>query len=203
MIDLHDERLEVASRLLLRSRARTVLDLGCGKGLLLQRLVREPQFDAIVGVDKCGMSLWQAQETLREYLHDPPGRLSIIAGSYTDRNPDLIGFDACAMVETIEHVEPGMLASVEQTVFGYYRPKMLVMTTPNADFNPNYGLAPRELRKADHCFEWDRAKFLAWTTGVAKRHGYTVRIGGIGEMDTLLGQPTQMALFSRSHSTSR
>lgn len=195
MIDLHEERLEVARRTLVNSRGRTVLDLGCGTGLLLQRLVREPQFEWIVGVDNCGLSLWQARESLREHLENSPGRVSIVAGSYTDRNPDLQGFDACAMVETIEHINPGMLASVEQTIFGYYRPKMLVMTTPNADFNPNYGLVPGQFRKADHCFEWNRGKFRSWATGVAQRHGYTVRFGGIGEIDSLLGQPTQMALF--------
>lgn len=196
MIDLHEERLEVTLRTLINSGARSVLDLGCGIGLLLEHLVRESQFESIVGVDTCGASLWQAHEALREHLESPPGRLSIVSGSYTERNPDLQNFDACAMVETIEHIDPGMLASVEQTVFGYYRPKTLVMTTPNADFNPNYGLAPHQFRKADHRFEWERAKFRAWTSGVAKRHRYVVRYGGIGEIDPLLGQPTQMALFT-------
>lgn len=184
--------------MIVNSGARTVLDLGCGIGLLLQRLVRVPQFERIVGVDKCGTSLWQAQEVLREHLEDSPRRLTIVAASYTDRNAELQGFDACAMVETIEHIDPGMLASVEQTVFGYYRPKSIIMTTPNADFNPNYGLAPHEFRQADHRFEWDREKFRAWTAGVAKRHGYTVGLAGIGVLDPLLGQPTQMALFTRS-----
>lgn len=195
--ELHEERLDVACRALIDSGARTVLDLGCGSGALLQRLVREPQFERIVGVDKCGTSLWQAQSALREQLEEQPGRLSIVLGSYTDREANLRGFDACAMVETIEHVDPGMLGSVEQTVVGYYRPKTLVMTTPNAEFNEIFGLARKELRTSDHRFEWNRAKFRDWATGVASRNGYRVRFSGIGEVDYLLGQPTQMALFTR------
>jgi small RNA 2'-O-methyltransferase len=124
--------------------------------------------------------------------------LSTVAGSYTDREASWQGFDACAMVETIEHVPPGMLGSVEATVFGYYRPKTLVMTTPNAEFNEVFGLARHEFRHPDHRFEWARARFRSWASGVAQRNGYRVAISGIGEFDFVLGQPTQMAIFSRA-----
>lgn len=165
--------------------------------MLLQRLAREPQFEKIVGVDKCSQSLWEAQNGLREHLEAQPGRLTTVLGSYTDRDPELQGFDACAMVETIEHIDLGTLGGVEQTVFGYYRPKSLVMTTPNAEFNEIFGLGRNQVRVPDHRFEWDRAKFRTWATGVAERNGYRVSFSGIGEEDFLLGQPTQMALFTR------
>lgn len=192
--ELHDERLDVACRAIRESGAKTVLDLGCGTGALLQRLVREPQFEKIVGVDKCSQSLWQAQNDLREFLD--AGRLVTVLGSYIDRTADLCGFDACAMVETIEHIDPGMLGNVERTVFGYYRPKTLVMTTPNAEFNELYGLDRTQVRVPDHRFEWNRAKFRDWAAGVAERNGYRIRFSGIGDVDFLLGQPTQMAFFT-------
>lgn len=196
--ELHDQRLGAVLRALLASNARSVLDLGCGSGALLQRLVQEPQFERIVGVDWCGTSLYEARDALREHLAAEPDRLSIIAASYTARDAALQGFDACGMIETIEHVAPKMLGAVEETVFGYYRPRTLVMTTPNAEFNELLGLARHEFRHPAHRFEWDSAKFRAWATGVARRNGYRVRLSGIGAFHVVVGQPTQMAIFSRT-----
>ncbi|WP_164103812.1 methyltransferase domain-containing protein [Candidatus Laterigemmans baculatus] len=211
--DLHEERLDVAAQTLRDSGARSVLDLGCGSGGLLRRLVQVPQFQRIVGVDKCSATLWHAEQAIH---HDcgghqdfggsqsakQPARLSLIVGSYTDRNAELCGFDACAMIETIEHIDPGTLGSVEQSVFGYYRPKTVVLTTPNVEYNELLGLAPGEFRQLDHRFEWDREKFRNWSRGVAQRNGYQVCFRGIGEEDLVLGPPTQMALFTRAPRTS-
>lgn len=200
--DLHEERLDTVLQTLVDSGAKSVVDLGCGSGGLLRRLIRTPQFERIVGVDKCSATLWHAEQAIRQELGAPhaenlPGQLSMIVGSYADRNAELRGFEACAMVETIEHIDPGMLGNVEQSVFGYYQPKTLVMTTPNAEYNEIFGLARDEFRQPDHRFEWDREKFRSWSTGVARRNGYHVRFSGIGEEDFVLGQPTQMALFTR------
>ncbi len=193
--ELHEERLAAVLQTLVHSGARTVLDLGCGEGFLLRRLASEPQFRTIVGVDQCGEALWRAREALRQFPHEPQ-RLSVLVGSYTDPQLDLRGFDACAMVETIEHVDPGALGKVERTVWGCYRPQTIVLTTPNAEYNVVFGLGPGELREGGHRFEWGRDKFRRWAAGVADRNGYSVRLDGIGDFDPLFGQPTQMAVFT-------
>jgi small RNA 2'-O-methyltransferase len=195
--ELHNERLDVVCNVLVDTSAKSVLDLGCGSGALLERLVHVPQFETLVGVDKCGASLWRARRSLGEHLECQPPRVALLAGSYTDRDARLRSFEACAMVETIEHVDPARLTNVERSVFGFYRPTRLVMTTPNADFNVRFGLGRGQFRHADHRFEWSREKFRRWATGVANRNGYEVRFSGIGELEPLLGQPTQMALFTR------
>jgi small RNA 2'-O-methyltransferase len=51
---LHDQRLEAVRKIVRDSGARTVLDLGCGDGDLLTRLVTDPQIERIVGIDLCG-----------------------------------------------------------------------------------------------------------------------------------------------------
>ncbi len=201
--DLHEERLAAVHQVLVHSGARTVLDLGCGEGHLLRRLVCEPQFQTIVGVDQCGAALWRAREALRQFQHEPPQRLSVFVGSYTDPQLDLHGFDACAMIETIEHVNPGALGKVERAVWGRYRPQTIVMTTPNAEYNVVFGMGPGDLREADHRFEWGRDKFNRWASGVANRNGYFVRLDGIGDFDPILGQPTQVAIFTRQHEPGR
>lgn len=195
--ELHVLRLQTVTRMLKASGAASVLDLGCGSGALLQYLIRESQFTRIVGLEKSGIGLAQAKRNLAESLVGQDPRLELICASYTEGQPHLAGFDAAAMVETIEHVPSERLSEVERSVFGVYRPGLLLMTTPNREYNPLFDLAPGEFRDRDHWFEWDRAKFRQWARGVAQRNGYRVTMGGIGEMHPELGQPTQLAVFER------
>ena len=197
MTSLHQQRLEVAFRTLRETGARTVLDLGCGSGALLCRLAEDPQFTTITGLEPSGISLQQARQMVAPYVTDSPDRIGLIRGSYTDSHPQLANYDAAAMIETIEHVRPEQLSRVERAVFAQMRPRQLFMTTPNQEYNPLFDLGPGQFREADHKFEWSRAKFQRWVMGVAERNGYRVECGGIGEMDSEFGHPTQTALFIR------
>ena len=193
---LHEERLDRVAALIRGSGAKSVADLGCGSGSLLRRLVQEPVYTRITGLEQSGLSLKHACTMLEEIAPDE-SRVSLLQGSYMDSGLDLTGFDAAAMVETIEHVNPGRLSEVQRAVFDHYRPDWLVMTTPNAEYNPLYGLRPGEFRDPDHKFEWNRDKFRKWCTTTARQSGYQVRFSGIGEDDEELGPPTQMAVFTR------
>lgn len=202
LTDQHEARLERVVAVLKASGARRVLDLGCGSGLLLYRLLCDPYFEYVVGLEASGGSLMQARTSLADFLEptESPAkpRLKLLRGSYTDQQHRLTGFDAAAMVETIEHVAARDLSKVETAVFGHFQPNVVYMTTPNQEFNRIYGLRPGELRDPDHKFEWTRAKFQQWCRGVATRNGYRVRFDGLGDFDPDAGFSTQTALFSRA-----
>ena len=189
----HDERLNHVAALIANSGAKSVVDLGCGSGALLQRLLTRGKFERIVGVDPSLSALAIAKSV------NSTKQCTFLQGSFLSSELNLQGFDAAAMVEAIEHVEPNQLSRVEHTVFSVWRPKFIVMTTPNSEYNPALGLAASEFRHADHKFEWDRRKFHAWASGVAERNGYQVRFEPIGPQDPVLGSSTQMAVFSLSH----
>jgi hypothetical protein len=53
------------------------------------------------------------------------------------------------------------------------------------------------MRHPDHRFEWDRGQFAAWSDRVGSMYGYAVERRGVGDVDEVLGTPTQMAVFSR------
>lgn len=197
MTSLHEERLDFAFQALKATGATRVLDLGCGSGSLLYRLLSDPQFQTVTGLENSSLSLQQARTILATYLSESAPRIRLIRGSYAESNPALAGYDAAAMVETIEHVHPGVLSRVEIVVFGEYRPRYLFMTTPNREYNPLFGLATDQFREQDHRFEWDRDKFRRWASGVAKRNGYQVEFGGIGECHPEFGHPTQTAFFTQ------
>ena len=192
---LHEERLDTVVQLLLGSGARRVLDLGCGSGALLERLLAEPHFTRIVGVDSCQMALGLASQLRGS---DPRGdRLSLRHGSFCEVDDDLCGFDAAAIVEAIEHVDPGHLSQVERSVFTRIRPRLVVMTTPNREYNELLGMREGELRHPEHRFEWTRWRFETWALGVGRRNGYGVAFDGIGPASAWLGCPTQAAIFRR------
>jgi hypothetical protein len=86
---------------------------------------------------------------------------------------------------------------MERVVFEFLRPRAVVVTTPNAEYNVKWESLPAgRFRHADHRFEWTREQFRAWAEAVAAKRGYTVRFLGVGPEDGGVGTPTQMAVFS-------
>ncbi len=123
----------------------------------------------------------------------------MIHGALTYRDDRLAGYDAAAVVEVIEHLDPARLASFERMLFEFARPRPIVLTTPNVEYNVKFTTLPMgQLRHWDHRFEWTRAEFQAWAERVAQRFGYTVRFLPIGPEDAELGAPTQMGVFTQT-----
>ena len=198
MQDFHELRLDTVLQELLRCGARSVLDLGCGGGELLLRLAREAQFCRIVGMDISAGVLRAARELLQAEPGALAQRVELVEASFAVPDARFAGFDAAALVETIEHIDAHRLSSVERAVFGSFRPATVVITTPNSEYNPIHGAPAGSFRHPDHRFEWPRAKFRDWARGVAGRNGYRAAFGDIGEPDPDLGSPTQMAVLSRA-----
>jgi 3' terminal RNA ribose 2'-O-methyltransferase Hen1 len=196
----HDLRLLAARDELLRSRATTVADLGCGEGKLLRLLLEQKQFDRILGMDVSYRSLEIAKDRLKVDRMTPrqQQRLQLIQGSLTYRDRRIEGFDAAALVEVIEHLDEPRLAALEKTVFKYARPVTIIITTPNSEYNrlfENY--EEGKMRHSDHRWEWTRAEFAAWGDRVAADHGYEVEYKPVGEEHAELGALSQMAIFTR------
>lgn len=188
---LHEERLAAVADVVRASGARTLLDLGCGDGDLFVRLVRQPGIERIVGVDLCRDALRRLQERLAAQKAETRTRVELVHGSMTEGGAALRGFDCAVLVETVEHTDPERLSILERSVFGLMRPQCVVITTPNADFNPELGVPAHRLRHPDHRFEWGHARFRRWSQGVAERNGYAVTCAG------LAGGASQMAVFRR------
>lgn len=199
-IGLNEQRLRAVVDELRRRDARRVLDLGCSSGNLLRRLWDDKFFEKIVGLDVSHRSLEIAAERLRLDQAPPAkrARIELMQGSLTYRDRRLSGYDAAAVVEVIEHLDPPRLAAFERVVFEFARPATIVVTTPNVEFNVRFANLPAgRLRHRDHRFEWTREQFRAWCEGVAARFGYGVRLAGIGPDDPEVGAPTQMGVFER------
>jgi 3' terminal RNA ribose 2'-O-methyltransferase Hen1 len=125
-------------------------------------------------------------------------RVQLLHGSLVYRDARLNGFDAAAVVEVVEHLDPSRLASFERVIFEHARPTTVVVTTPNREYNVRFPSLPAgRMRHRDHRFEWTRTEFQEWATRLATAYGYTVRFLSIGRDDPEVGPPTQMAVLTR------
>ena len=197
---LWEQRIAAVLSALHQAGAKTVVDLGCGEGKLLKPLLQDKAFEKITGMDVS----WRSLETARRrlYFDQMPDaqrkRIELIHGSLMYRDKRLEGFDAATVVEVIEHLDAPRLAAFERVLFERARPKTIVVTTPNSEYNVRFETLPAgQFRHKDHRFEWSRQEFSSWAAGIAERFGYSVRFRPVGPEDSVVGAPTQMGVFTK------
>ncbi|MFF9817981.1 3' terminal RNA ribose 2'-O-methyltransferase Hen1 [Streptomyces sp. NPDC014006] len=192
------QRRDAITAVLQETDAARVLDLGCGQGQLVQALLKDTRFTEIVGVDVSVRALTIASRRLKldRMGERQAARVKLLQGSLAYTDTRLKGYDAAVLSEVIEHLDLPRLPALEYAVFGSARPRAVVVTTPNVEYNVRWESLPAgHVRHGDHRFEWTREEFRAWADAVAERHGYDVEFRPVGPDDPEVGPPTQMAVF--------
>ncbi|XP_038691372.1 small RNA 2'-O-methyltransferase isoform X2 [Tripterygium wilfordii] len=221
---LSNQRVEYAVKHVKESCANTLVDFGCGSGSLLSSLLGyTTSLEKIVGVDISLKGLSRAAKILHSKLGtksdaDVPcvGIKSAVLydGSITDFDSRLFGFDIGTCLEVIEHMEEDQAYLFGDVVLSSFRPKILIVSTPNYEYNvilqasningqeedpeeKTPSQAPK-FRNHDHKFEWTREQFNRWASELATTNGYTVEFSGVGGSgDVEPGFASQIALFRR------
>ncbi|KAI9028339.1 hypothetical protein CLU79DRAFT_738864 [Phycomyces nitens] len=204
-------------------RASSVLDFGCGEASVLAFLIPSPPssddtpFTRLAGIDidsECveeAVGRCQPWSTDHTELRENPLTIDIFHGSIGEVDSRLSGYEAIVCSEVVEHVYPDVLATFFSTTLGNYMPKIMIVTTPNAEYNIHfpslhYGQPNAEFRHDDHKFEWTRQEFEDWCKTGADAYGYNYSFEGIGlldnkKYDSKVGHCTQACIFTRISQT--
>ncbi|WP_145049526.1 3' terminal RNA ribose 2'-O-methyltransferase Hen1 [Paenibacillus xylanexedens] len=187
---------EVVARLPHRQR---IVDMGAGEGKLSARLATIAGVESILAVEPSGQSRLRAMERFAklEGRHGVFAMPEPIIGSLFYFDEQLQHQDVMILCEVIEHIEAYRLDGIMNTLLQEYQPEVLIVTTPNKEYNEVYVMEQESFRHHDHRFEWTRAELaercVEWSAGT----NYTYTIQGIGEQVEGYGQPTQMIIFER------
>ncbi|KAF9571640.1 Small RNA 2'-O-methyltransferase [Mortierella alpina] len=211
---LWQQRRTLARRILEENHATSVIDFGCGEAALTSILVSESMGDypitRLAGVDisqdrlELAANDCQPQEfELGQNLRVNNLTIELYQGSVAEPDGRLMGYDALACLEVVEHLDPDVLEKFWSVVLGSYKPKLVIVSTPNAEFNIyfpqlKYGTPDAIMRNDDHRFEWTRKEFEQWCTVAAEEYGYSVSFTGVGILpnsDLAVGHCTQFAIL--------
>lgn len=200
-LSLNQQRMNAVVAALKNHGAKQVIDLGCGQGNLLKILIKDSFFEQVTGVDVSYRSLEVAKERLDRLClpRNQWNRLQLIQGALTYQDKRFNGYDAATVIEVIEHLDLARLEAFERVLFEFAKPKLVIMTTPNLEYNIKFERLPAgKLRHKDYRFEWTRTEFQTWAKGITQRFDdYSVEFQSVGEEDAELGSPTQMAIFKQ------
>ncbi|KAL1205336.1 Small RNA 2'-O-methyltransferase [Cardamine amara subsp. amara] len=214
---LSKQRVEYALKHIKESSASTLVDFGCGSGSLLDSLLDYPtSLQTTIGVDISHKGLKHAAKMLHSKLNNEACNVksaTLYDGSILEFDSRLYNIDIGTCLEVIEHMEEDEACEFGEKVLSLFRPKLLIVSTPNYEFNTILQRSTQEedksdesqlpkFRNNDHKFEWTRVQFNEWAAKLAQLHNYSVEfsgVGGSGEVEP--GFASQIAVFRREASS--
>ena len=185
---------------------KSVADFGASELTFIQYLKNLDFVNQIYAVD-IDQSLLESHKfkckpLIIDYLNkrSEPLNISVLSGSVLECEDKLKSLDFICCIELIEHLQPNDVEQLSENLFRRLRPKFVVITTPNKDFNELFEFTSTQMRHWDHKFEWSREEFDFYCQGI-KKYGYEYSLFGVGdppEEHKHLGSCSQGALFTRS-----
>jgi SAM-dependent methyltransferase len=175
--------------------AKRILELGCAEGRQTARLLREPFFEAVAGVDPSPRALAWAEARLARIFKGAPERCQLIQSAPGYADSRLAGFDAAVCQEFPSRLEPWRIPLAERALFEAAAPRLIIATrlSPQGDLRS----PARLIRRPPQRSRWDRARFEEWARAAAARHVYRLSLEAIGDEAEEGELQTLMAVFEK------
>ncbi|XP_010169487.1 LOW QUALITY PROTEIN: small RNA 2'-O-methyltransferase [Antrostomus carolinensis] len=204
---LYKQRYLFVKDLVGKYKPKKVADLGCADCTLLWMLKFCSCIEVLAGLDICASVMKENMHRLSplpgDYLQPAERSLTVTLhhGSVAHKDPCMLGFDLVTCIELIEHLEESELKKFPEVVFGFMAPSIVVISTPNSEFNPLLR-GVTLFRHPDHKFEWSRLQFQSWALETARCYDYSVEFTGVGPPPTEMknvGFCTQIGVFVKKY----
>uniref|UniRef100_A0A6M2DLH6 Small RNA 2'-O-methyltransferase n=1 Tax=Xenopsylla cheopis TaxID=163159 RepID=A0A6M2DLH6_XENCH len=164
---------------------KSVVDFGCSNLRFFEILKDVDRFEVVICIDsdknKLEINGNKTNPFFRQCMEykDKPFRAKVYHGSIAQVDPCIVDCDAMVCIELIEHLFPQELDNLPFTIFGYAKPQVTVITTPNVEYNILFP-ENQKSRHEDHKFEWTRDQFKDWANNIVLRYPeYTVEFHDI------------------------
>ena len=147
---LYLQRYHYVLNLLKENKCKTYMDVGCAECNLLRHAKNSSDLNLnlIIGVDVDEEVLTNADEKftllydLVQQRESPldlyliNGDISVPSSYFLEKvSHENMELDFVSLVEVIEHMYPDVLKNTVDTIFGKIKPRIVVITTPNCEFN--------------------------------------------------------------------
>ncbi len=176
---------------------KSVVDFGSGEGKLAFQLGFIDGVQEILAVEPSETATLKAMRRF-EKVREKDGFVepTTMWGSLFYYDERLKNKDVIILCEVIEHIDEERLPKVMDLLLDDYKPQVLIITTPNREYNVVYDMQDAK-RHNDHRFEWTRNEFEQWCSERNQSGNYELTFEGIGEAQVAYGFPTQMCIFVR------
>jgi 3' terminal RNA ribose 2'-O-methyltransferase Hen1 len=151
--------------------ARSVVDAGCGSGRLAEAMNKAGVLE-VSAFDCHGKAVQAAKYHLEN-------KANVFFSSLMYRDDRLLSKDAILLQEVVEHMPAFQLRRAMELIFKVYRPKWVLMSTPNRSYNKIFGMPEGAFRHRDHKFEFDEAEAKRFCDSLPG--GYKYAIEPIGQ----------------------
>ena len=151
---------------------KQVFDIGCGSGKLLEKLQN------IDGIDLFGYDC--SDSVLKIASRYVNKNVKLLFGSLIYFDESLLNKECFILCEVIEHLKKFQLDLAINNIFNVYKPKYVLISTPNQEYNKYYNLKRNEKRHSGHIFEWKTNQFLDFANKIKKKYHYKFKYEGIG-----------------------
>jgi len=148
-----------------------VLDIGCGIGIVTERLAARARGGRVWGIDLSPRNVWYASHTVRK-SNVSFFTADALADAEQIRERTGGAFDVITMVDVIEHIPEGERAALLATVRALSAPNaVLVLTYPSPQYQRwLHANRPQELQIIDNVVELPALLAEAGAAGYGLRH---------------------------------
>ena len=190
-IRLHDRRHATILASLQGQVPRRIVDLGCGDGSLTAQLLEAFPDAEVVGVE-AGERIQRAVRKHRNRVRLIHDNLMALYLEKADLEPDVM-----VMSEVIEHLIADDRELVMRQIARMWRPQLFVLTTPNIEYNPVFGMPAGVLRHWDHKIEYTAEDLRREVIQPLEDGGYSVFVAPVQGCEHEDLQPSFVVLAVR------